>query len=489
VAAVFVLPYLVVGLFWVFANPAAAAPDEDAHTIKALGMARFDIGEPAPPATPGVLPVFVRNASTSRIVRIPARLDPTDYRCFSFDATASAACQPAVPPTTAGDVAAVTTLGAYPPFLYSPVGWATSLGTDPPGAVRLGRLVILAASGGLLWLGCAHLVRWLGPGALLGVAVVLTPMAVFSFGILGTSAVEILGALGVAAVVTVYARRPESLLERRTLWTLLLCGTVLVLSRQLGVVTLAVLTAVLLALGGWREIRDGLGRPLLWTTVVVLALATAAVGLWELRYDHPALLGPWANADSLREFVTGLPQLAQESVGWFGWLDVRPPLAVNLVWFAFSVALLAAALVLGDPRDRAVLLGIVVVALLVSYVTYARVFFPVGAGLQGRHVLPIFALVPVWAGVVVAERLPARALRRAVIAAAVALPTVLLFGLYLNSARYAVGLVPDALPGWFVRDTQWSPPLGWYPWLGLPVVSSVLLGFTWFGVFVSQNRQ
>ena len=39
----------------------------------------------------------------------------------------------------------------------------------------------------------------------------------------------------------------------------------------------------------------------------------------------------------------------QEGVGRFGWLDVRPPWEVNLVWFAVAVALVVTAVVVGDP--------------------------------------------------------------------------------------------------------------------------------------------
>ena len=149
---------------------------------------------------------------------------------------------------------------------------------------------MLAASAVLLWLACRHLVRWLAAGCLVGVAVLLTPMAVFCFGILNTSALEILGAAGMAAVVTVYARRPESMAHTATQAVVLVSGTALVLSRQLGIVTMAVLTAFLLLLGGWREVWVGLRarRPVTWAAVLVPALSTVAVGV------YPDPLVDWA---------------------------------------------------------------------------------------------------------------------------------------------------------------------------------------------------
>ena len=226
-------------------------------------------------------------------------------RASSSTPEATAACQPTTPRTTEGDVAAATTLGAYPPFLYPVAGWVASLGSDPASADRLGRLVVLAASALLLWLACAHLVRWLGPRSLVGVALLMTPMAVFCLGILNTSAVEILGATGMAAVVAVYGRRPESLSRSGTQALVLVSGTALVLSRQLGIVTMAVLTLLLLVLGGWRDVWAGLRerRAVTWAAVLVPAVSTVAVAVWELRYDHPVLLGPWVSGDSFRGFL------------------------------------------------------------------------------------------------------------------------------------------------------------------------------------------
>jgi hypothetical protein len=59
---------------------------------------------------------------------------------------------------------------------------------------------------------------------------------------------------------------------------------------------------------------------------------------------------------------------------------------------------------------------------------------------------------------------------------------VVVAGLYLNAQRYAVGLDPDSGLRWFVPDAEWSPPLGWYPWLVLGVAGTVTLGVVWVRV-------
>ena len=105
------------------------------------------------------------------------------------------------------------------------------------------------------------------------------------------------------------------------------------------------------------------------------------------------------------------------------------------------------------------------VVLLVSYVTYSRVFFPINAGLQGRHVLPIVALVPIWSGVVVAERLRGALFAVAVRVAAVLLPLVVLVG-PLPQRQAVCGGAGRPVRAWFVTAAQWTPPLGLVPLAG-----------------------
>ncbi len=476
VATLFVLPYLLLGLAWLGSNPVGAAPDEDAHLVKALGVARLDIGRPGPPAPESAPRSVTRNASISRVVTIASQLSPAGYVCFQFQASVTPDCQPNAPAAT-GDVEATTTLGAYPPFAYPPFGLAATAASSPAQAFYQARAVVLAEASVLLWLACWQLTRWLGRRALVGVALALTPMAVFCTAILTTSGLEIFGALGVAAVVVVASRHREAVADRGTQAVLLACGSALLLSRQLGLVTMAALALMLLVLQGravWEQVRAR--RPLVAVAVAALALEAAAVTWWEARFDHPALLGPWVSPSSLAAFTAQLPQLTQETVGWFGWLDVRPPAWTLYPWAGVVVALVGLAVVVGKRRDRVVLLTMSSAALVLAVVTFARVFYPVDAGLQGRHVLPFLALLPVYAAVVVTGRVPRRWLQRATVAGAVLLPAGQLFALLTNARRYAVG---EHGPLAFVGAAQWAPPLGWYPWLALALLATGAMGASW----------
>ena len=192
----------------------------------------------------------------------------------------------------------------------------------------LGRLVVLAASALLLWLACWHLVRWLGPRSLVGVALLMTPMAVFCLGILNTSAVEILGAAGMAAVVAVYARRPESLSrtrhpgggagQRHGTGAQPAAG-----HRHHGGAHPAAPGPRRLARGVGRAARTPARSPGPRSSCRRSRRSRSRCG--SCATTTPCCSAPGLSADSFRGFREQWMQLIQESIGWFGWLDVRPP--------------------------------------------------------------------------------------------------------------------------------------------------------------------
>lgn len=476
IAALFVLPYLLLGIAWTGSNPAGAAPDEDDHMVKALGIARLDIGKDQ-----RIGNLTDRNiATTTRVVTIPSRLSPAGLTCFKFNSEVTAACQPHSPPTDKGDVSASSAVGAYPPFLYLPMGLAAMAADTPVQAFAVARGVTLLETTLLLWLACAHLVRWLGRRALAGVVIVLTPMSVFCMTIVSTSGLEIFGALGVVSVIVVASRNPGSLKAWRTHLTLLISGTTLVLSRQVGVATLGAMVILLLAVGGWRPVWGQFRRPCpsFVTTVTTLGAATFAVVFWERNFDTPGDPGPWASGDAFSHFIRYLPRLVDSGIGAFGWLDAPMPLWSKLLWVILVVALTHLAFIDGSQGDRWVLAVTMVVTVAVAYLIHATLFYPFfngpfRLGVQARHLLPLFVLGPVFAGVVVTDRMSKNGLVRMFALAAVLLPAIHFIGLYFNARRYAVGVVNQPLA--FIGEARWEPVLGWYPWLGIGLVGCVTL--------------
>ncbi len=476
-ASLFVAAYLLLGVGWVFSNPPGAAPDEPDHLVKAIGMGRFDIGDEYDEPLPDEPILVRRNLSITRVVEVPADIAPDGYTCYAFQSDITAQCLPDAAPEATGTVERETPVGAYPPFAYVPMGLATRAASTPYEAFLAARLVALATAAAALFVGAWFLVRELGRPALLGAFVALTPMTVFAASSVTTSGLEIAGGFSIGALVVVCIRKPEALARPRTQLALAGVGSGLILSRQMGIVTLAILLAVLAALS-WRQVWQLVREHSLSfvASVGLLATSAVAVALWERAYDHPVDTGSPLTPAALDSFVDGSENLVDSAIGVFGWLDTPLPTWVVWAWLAVTVMVCGLALLVGNRRERIVLSVVLVATVGVTYAAYASVFYPVGASSQGRHLLPLFAFCPTFAGVVLFDRLRAAdlgdALRRLFVAVGVVTGTAQFLGLYYNGQRYAVGTDGPLV---FFGDAEWSPTFGWAPWLLVGLAGAVLL--------------
>jgi hypothetical protein len=473
-AGLFAAAYMTLGLVWVVSNPPAAAPDEADHLIKAIGMGRLDIGDDLDEPLPAGPPLVRRNLSISRVVDVPGELSPEGYTCFAFQPEVTADCQPDGPVATTETVESPTPIGAYPPFAYPLMGLAARLADSPDGAFLLARLVALVTASAAVFVGAWFLVREIGRWALLGAFVALSPMAVFAAASVTTSGLEIAAGFAVGAIATVCIRDPAAVLRSRTHYTLAGVGTALALSRQMGAVALAVLLAITVACC-WRQALQALRehRASFIVLAATLGSSVVAVALWERAYDHPTDTGSPLDLSALDPFVNSGQELILSSIGRFGWLDTPLPIWAWTAWLAVGVVLCGMALVLGDIRQRLALAAGLVAVIGVTFASYSSVFFPVGAGSQGRHMLPLLAFCPTFAGVVVVERLRSVGLgdaaRSLFVGVAGVVGLVQFVSLWTNGRRYAVGLSGSL---WFLDDARWTPAGGWAPWLALAAVGA-----------------
>lgn len=479
VATAFVIPYLVLMVCWAFTNPRASAPDEPSHFMKAVGMATFDIGSPYTGTETGGGLGAERNRSISRVIPVPANLVPHNPKCEVLHPTVSAGCRQQQQPITSTAIEyRVDVLGSYPPFLYVPMGWAARLGSDAVAAFYRARLFCALASASLLLLGAAHLTRALGRRALLGAFVALTPVVIFSCSTVTTSGMEICAAFATVCIVVAGLRRRETLAEPGTQLLLAGVGATLILSRQLGVVTFALLMLLLLVRIGpgffWNLARARTVAFL--SSAGILLVSGISVAWWELAFDHPSHVGTFFSESAFGAFSTSSYSLVRSGVALFGWLDTGIPAWFIAMWIAVLLILVGAAVLLGSRADRWTLLIWSVVMMAVGYFTYATVFYPVGASLQGRHLLAVFTLIPLLAGITIVGRAdsfdPAVGTRLFRIVA-VTIPLLQFVSLYLNGRRYAVGTNG---PVWFLPVAQWQPPSGWALWLLMGFLACCWMG-------------
>jgi hypothetical protein len=477
-AALFVAPYTILMLSWAMSNPPGAAPDEAAHLVKAIGVARLQIGAPYSVPVPSTAsPLARRNASISRVVRVPQRLVPDGYSCTAFKQNLPATCLPNKHSTGTKTVPVITPMGAYPPFLYLPIGLAARAMDSPTRAIMAGRLVCVAMATLLLLFGAAHLIRWLGRQALLGAFIGLTPMVLFASAMVSTSGVETCGAFAVASVGVVAILRKESLFAPATMFTLAGCGAALILSRQLGSVTFGGVVLLMIARVGWRTVWELVRRhqPAFVSTMVILLAALTAIYWWEHGHDHPTDTGPIFDGGAFLGFRQNSFKYVDEGVGMFGWLDTVVPKWVVLAWVLLAVVVVGMAILLGRTPDRWSLVTWLVTLVLIAYVAYATVFYPIGANLQARHILPFFMFCPLFAGTVFIgslDRIARDVVRRVFYLTAAVMPVIQITALYVNARRYAVGINGPMV---FLGHSRWSPKFGWGPWLSLGLTGAAAL--------------
>ena len=239
-------------------------------------------------------------------------------------------------------------------------------------------------------------------------------------------------------------RWPESLANRGSLAVLTVGGTALILSRQIGALTFALLAVIALFSGAgpvlWRQLRQG--RPALIVAAAILAIDTVAIIVWEQLYDHPALTGTVFDQQAWGSFIDGSFVYLRTGIGYFGWNDTVLPGPFMGLWILLLMVTVVAGMLVARRSDLWRMIVVLLAVGVSAYAIAAIVFFPIGGGLQGRHMIPMFIVVPMLAGVVLRERWGAgdgRTMRRFGWFIGVSVALVQMVAFYINGQRYAVG--------------------------------------------------
>ena len=482
---------------WIVGNPTSAAPDEVVHYIKALGAGRGElVGNPPPQAqmhgvvsreawalTKGGEPASTAEKialwqwRTSRAFTVPAGALSTGFNCNQQQEDASWACLTRGHSTPDRSRELLSYVGTYPPFVYMPSGLLTHASSNPSTRLLLGRagMAVLAL---ILFVG-AVLLLWdpeTGGLSLVGLLLAVTPMVVFISSALTASGPEVASSICFAASLIRLGRD-----QRATRWVWAMyafSGIALALSRQLGaefVVMQLLATALVL---GWRQIPP-VFRSRKAGVASVVVLVGCGIGLfWDMHFNvHPPLsLG--AILAVLPSSVKELASITRQEIGNFGALDSPLPWPAYLAWLVMLGVLLVIALRV-SPRPMAKRLGLLVVAVVAGTVLLTASQRQTGFSFQGRYVLPIFVLIPLWAGELVrrnAARLSLSTAMRLVVWITTLAGLIQAFAWYANGRRVAVG---DHGSWLYALSSQWQPPLGWLPWtavalaaLGLSLVAA-----------------
>jgi len=474
------------GIAWLMSTPPGQSFDEGAHYVKAIAAGRGELYGSKPEVSLANLRELYRlgagdpdkfgqldSAVESRAVQwqnrtrrrfeVPPNLIDSRFGCTRYDKRAPATCAdgPRLPVTTPTQD---TYVGTYQPYLYVPAGVVLRAADTPGTALRLARATMLAIA--LMLLIAAVWLLWdpeAGALSLVGAVAAFTPMVVFISSVLSLSGPEIAAAICFSAALLRLGRdRPPP----AWLWLALgAAGCVLAAARALGPAFVVLAIVLVAGLVGPRllagRIRAGGGRAV--AAGVAIAIAAGACLFWEFKYQpRPEPSGDSA-FDAIGPSFSHLPSIAKQAFGVFGSLDAPMPDFAYFLWALIVVGLGVLAWIVGDRRDRVSLVGLLAALVAVTMVM-SVVYREIGV-LHGRYALPFLVLLPLWEGEVVLRR---RARLRADVDAGV---VAAVFGVaalvhmvswWSNAHRFAVGR--DG--GWlFLDDAQWSPPLGWWPWL------------------------
>jgi len=474
-----ILGYALLAIAWMVGNAPFAAPDEEAHYARALGIAQGRLlGPRAPLSAPLPDPLQSHWAQDqARAQRIPAGLSPVGFTCPGPRSSQPASCQdaahaPAVPTVL------VSTAGNFQPLPYLLPALAAPLGSHPPGALRLGRaasllpcLLLLAA--GLLALGA-------GDGlAQLGALAVLTPQVVFLTASLTGSGLEAAASFALIAGLLALSRgRQPDDRRLRAQWVLVgVAGTVLALTRTLGVAWVLLDGAgVVLVLGPRPLIVAARAAPAAALAAVAATLVALVVNrTWEAAHGVHIRLSAVPSGAALRATGHHLGDLWWGAIARFDALELRPPQPLPALWAVGVLALLVLGARLAGRRTGGRLLLLAgAVAVCVVWLA-AQIIERSGFSLQGRDVLAGLILPPMVAGELVHRHRDrcSRVVRRGLLPSVAALAALAqLFCFLFDARRFAVGPRGSVL---FALHPDWTPPAGWWPWLGLAAAGAILL--------------
>ena len=476
------LSFVAIGC-WSFANPLVAAPDEQAHVIRAFALDHGQMGSNA-----------TKTDKVLVTVRVPASINEVKYSmtCWQFHDLVPASCSPAWT-TSQRPVWTTTHVGHYPPLYYALVGTG-SLVAHQRSAIYAMRLASAAIAALMLALCAFVIAKWSRRRSLAaGIFVALTPITLFLSGSVNPSGFEIVVAICLWTAISVLALDQRDDPPKALVAIVALAASVLVLIRGLSPLWVA-LAAIALAglLGGRavialvrerRDVRWALGAVTMATVVAVAWIVSQ--GTLNVLASHVVLDPNTSFASTLRIVGAHGYQWLKESVGVLGWLDTPLPMPLYLAWYALIAGVVALGLVVASWRQRAVLGAICLLAYVVPVLLVSDKARINGVVWQGRDGMPLSVGALVLGAALWIRSGGPQLVQRVVTTVVVGAATVLgMIAFYVNLRRYAVGVGGPHL--FFVHDTGWSPPTGQLLTLVLygvvtTLIAAVVIAWVWSG--------
>ena len=478
---VFALMFIAIGL-WSFASPLVAAPDEQAHIIRAVALDHGQLGSQT----------YKHNKVDVTVV-IPESIYFTNIYpvCWQFKGTVPATCSPAWN-TSSKTLPAITYVGHYPPLYYLLVGTGSYVSEEKSG-IYLMRLISAALSA-FMFAMCAYtVVRWSRRRTMaVGVFLAFTPLAFFLSSSVNPSGFEIATAICLWSAAVIFGLDYADDPPHGLIVVIGIAASVLILIRGLSPLWVALVALTILSLVGPRRllvlIRQ---RRDVQLALGAICVAGVLAAMWIFTQGTLNILpvgAPVPKSDSELQVVNIVFHQTwrwiREDIGVLGWLDTPFPATLYLAWKLLVGALVVIGLVRSTWRQRIVLLAICFLAVAIPVVLVSHQARVLGVVWQGRDGMPLTV-----GGIILAASLCAKAGRATTLERGVSIGVVAIISLldmvafYTNMRRYAVGVHSDHW--FFLHNIGWSPPTGQFLTLALygivTVVIAVLVAlWLWF---------
>jgi hypothetical protein len=459
---------------WALATPLAAAPDEPAQIVKAAATVRGEFTGRPTPHQPGAVREFRVPAVFNSIYNLPV--------CYQFHPKTPAGCAPHVP-SSGRLVTSTSYVGRYPPLYYAIVGLPT-LVLHSESVVYFMRILSALVDALLLSLALTIAALWSRATMLFeAIAVAMTPLVIFLAGVVNPSGFEIAAAICAWTAGLALVRNGPLRPPRAVLISFIASGCLLELTRGLSVLWMVLILVTLVCLEPrscvqllrhW-SVRIGCGL-----LGIVGAIAVSFVlSVQTLKVLPSTAYRPFHGSFVvLTEHVLGLfGGYGRQIIGVFGWLDTPSPLLTTLVWTSLVGFLLLLGLSVSKRHDAWVLVGVMAGAVIVTLALIDWNAGTAGITWQARDGFPLYAGVPLIAGI----GIPRQSIRgfgnsvrlRVAVLVALAVGVCQLADFVWALRRYTVGLGKTVNLFHSVRG-GWSPPPGTPLMVVLGVVATVL---------------
>lgn len=393
-------------VLWSLSIPMMGGPDEPAHAVKAVAVARGEFRTGFVRARGGG---FLAPSIPATRVRVPEAYGALRDLplCWLTQSAVPASCAHPVG-NDESVVTATTYVGTYPPLYYLLVGWPSRV-LKPSTALYAMRILTGLICAALLASGLTIAAR-LGRMLLVGAAISVTPMVLFLAGSINPNAVEIAAAFCVWLSLLELLTGSSPPVSGRMLVRITVASVLLVGTRPLSPGFLVAIVVVVFVLVGdratlrrlWVDARVRLAAVVVsaFTALSVLyVLVNRSLGAFiEYGVGQPQS----SRLDIARTAMHLTGQRIEQAIGileWIGPGQVRLPHLLITGWIAATLLVASVALVVGGLRERAVLLALLAGCLALPIVAQAGNAH--GADWQGRYGLPVLVGVPLLSGWVI----------------------------------------------------------------------------------------